>query len=324
MEGVDQATWRVLGRAVGPQVRHHLAAERFGAGEARLDHALIGVEHGDRRDGDHDADRGCDQRLADLAHQARGDLARRFVQLGERADDADDRAEQSDERRVGAQRAQEREPPLHPDLRHVRRARDSLFGGGGAVFRIGQARRGHLGLDRLGRRQPVARRIDVADAQEREHVALETAVVVAGANQVDGPIERDGDTADREPDQNPHHPGGPQHRETRQLGLNVHGRLSLFVVRCAALRPAYSAGTVPAKTDVISRAVRRTATNGHRVSGAARTTVRALCPLAPRSGERVGERGRARRQLRNRRVVTAPSLHLIRHPFRRAAPDDLD
>src|SRR5262245_28296757 len=51
--------------------------------------------------------------------------------------------------------------------------------------------------------------------------------------------------------------------------------LSLFVVRFVALRPPGSAGTVPAKTGTISHAVRRTATNGHRVSGGARTSVRA-------------------------------------------------
>src|SRR5262245_31169494 len=95
------------GVAFGLEVRHHLAAETFGAREPRLDDALEGVEERDRGQRHQDADRGRDQRLADLGHQPRGDLAGRVVQLVEGADDADDRAEQPDERRVRAQGAQE-------------------------------------------------------------------------------------------------------------------------------------------------------------------------------------------------------------------------
>src|SRR6187551_1102857 len=103
-----------------------------------------------------------------MAVATSGDLAGRLVQLRERADDADDRAEQADERRVRAQRPEEGEPPLHADLRGLRRAGDALLGGGGAVFRRREARRGDLRLDRPRRRQAFASGLDVADAQKRE------------------------------------------------------------------------------------------------------------------------------------------------------------
>src|SRR3954452_21559063 len=63
-EWLDQG--RVRRDPIGLEIRHHLAAQRFGARDARLDDTLVGVVNGDRRDGDHDSDRGRDQRLADL------------------------------------------------------------------------------------------------------------------------------------------------------------------------------------------------------------------------------------------------------------------
>ena len=82
----------------------------------RLAHApLEEVERDDRRDGDHEADRGRDQRLGDAGHD-RGRAARLVArQIGERLDDAEHRAEQADERRVVAERAEHAQVALEVD-----------------------------------------------------------------------------------------------------------------------------------------------------------------------------------------------------------------
>ena len=63
----------------------------------------------DGRNGDEEADAGRDERLGDAAHDlVHLDLARPLGEVGERHDDADDRAEQADERRVVAERSEQR------------------------------------------------------------------------------------------------------------------------------------------------------------------------------------------------------------------------
>src|SRR3954449_8511884 len=68
--------------------------------------------------------------------------------------------------------------------------------------------------------------------------------------------------------------------------------LSLFVVRCAALRPRGSARTVPAKTALIPQPVRRTLPTGHQLSAGPRTTVRSF-GRGPRLTRRKLERDRS-------------------------------
>src|SRR5690606_33235177 len=104
---------RFLGQPRRLQVRENLARERLAAAEARLDHADEEVEEGDRRQRDQEADRRGDERLADLRHQAARDLTAALIELVERPDDADDGAEQPDERRDVSDGADEREAALH-------------------------------------------------------------------------------------------------------------------------------------------------------------------------------------------------------------------
>src|SRR4051794_4445021 len=82
------------------ELRKQLAGQCVGTAEPPLDHALKGVERGDCRDGDQDADGGRDQCLAHFRHQARADAASTRVERGERAHDADHGTEQAHERRV--------------------------------------------------------------------------------------------------------------------------------------------------------------------------------------------------------------------------------
>ena len=67
---------------------------------------------GDRGQRDEQADAGRDERLGDARHHGLRALQRAAGEIVERADDAEHGAEQADERRVVAERAEEREPLL--------------------------------------------------------------------------------------------------------------------------------------------------------------------------------------------------------------------
>ena len=157
-------------------------AERVGVRERRADDALEPVERGDGRDGDEQTDRRGDERLGDVGHDGLGsDLRRRrrqrrvllLTELVERADDADDGAEQPDERRVVAERAEEREALLELQLLESARAEHRLFGGLAAHARLDDA-----GDDdrRLGARrglEALARAVEIAAAEEASEIAHE-------------------------------------------------------------------------------------------------------------------------------------------------------
>ena len=130
----------------------------------------------------------------------------RLAEGGEGADDADDRAEEADERRVVAERAQVREPPLelHPRERH--RAGHRLLGGAGPA----------VGHREAGGRRPRPRR-----AGEAAHALLgrldrvvergaqllgEDGEVVPERPEVPGPLQDDRDRDDAERDEEQHDP----------------------------------------------------------------------------------------------------------------------
>src|SRR5690349_9108461 len=98
------------------EVRDQLAAEALGRDRARLQDALEVVVRGNRGQRDEQTDRGRDQCLGDAAHHLRAGVAARGRQIRGRVNDAEHRAEQADERRVVADRAQEREAALELQL----------------------------------------------------------------------------------------------------------------------------------------------------------------------------------------------------------------
>jgi hypothetical protein len=83
--------------------------ERLGVTERGPDAALEVVERGHRGDGDSETDGGGDQRLGDGPHDvaARRAAEAGTLQLVKRLHDSDHRAEQTHERRVVAERAEE-------------------------------------------------------------------------------------------------------------------------------------------------------------------------------------------------------------------------
>src|SRR5687767_5801906 len=97
------------------QMGEEHVAERLGVRERRSNDALERVERGDGGDGDEETDRRCDEGFGDVAHDRfRRDLrggghrrVLRFTELVERANDADDGSEKTDEGCVVAERAQE-------------------------------------------------------------------------------------------------------------------------------------------------------------------------------------------------------------------------
>ena len=208
------------------QEREQLAREHVGAGERQLGRALEEVEREDGGDGDADADGRGDERLGDARHDGlgrslrgggcggaggRGRGLRRLAELVERLDDADDGAEEADERRVGAERPEERQPALQDAALHgglrghglvrllgrrlVDLAAHATEGdGGGGVTGLAHRRPRLLeaaGAQRLGQR--LAERVDVVTPHP-EHVRA---------------LQDDGDREDAETDQEPQHPGSP-------------------------------------------------------------------------------------------------------------------
>src|SRR5258708_37212940 len=91
-----------------PQKRADLFGHRRDVLLDGADLLVQNVERDDRRDGDEEAHARRDERLGDAAHDVSHDgLVRTLAELVERLDDADDGPEETDERRVVSDRAEE-------------------------------------------------------------------------------------------------------------------------------------------------------------------------------------------------------------------------
>jgi hypothetical protein len=113
--------------------------ERLGVAHGALDPALKGVESRNGGDRHHETDRSSDERFGDGAHHAVHGAATtvggpRDLQLFERLHDTNHRAEQANERSIGAERPQKPQPAFESHALHRCRARHGLFHGGRALL----------------------------------------------------------------------------------------------------------------------------------------------------------------------------------------------
>ncbi len=142
-----------------------------GARHRCADAPIEDVERDDGRDRDEQTDGRGDQRLGDAGHDDRH--AARLVagEIVERLDDAQDRAEQPDERRVVAERAEEGQVPLELDALARLALLQTFDDRVDAVGVLGQARLGDRALDAVRVAQARARLLDVAGLDELGQLA---------------------------------------------------------------------------------------------------------------------------------------------------------
>ena len=153
--------------------------ERLAGRENRPGAALEVVEGSDGRDGHGQTDRGGHQRLGDRTHDvaARRATEPGALQLVERLDDADHRAEQTHEGRVVAQRAEERQATFELQATDGRRARHRLARGVCATLSADQPRANDGTLDRT---RAIRQRAGAREVTLRHDVKLQGNVIPAG------------------------------------------------------------------------------------------------------------------------------------------------
>ena len=141
-------------------------------------------------------------------------LAPMFAQIMEGLDDAEHRAEQPDERRVVAQRAEERQVALVLGPLARDRGGDDLLDGVRALVHRGQGLAQHRRLHALSLAHRGAHRLELpAGEPQRQLLGARQPV----GEEVHGPLQHQRDGEHREHDEQPQHPLGAGERHAQQF-----------------------------------------------------------------------------------------------------------
>ncbi|EAU65018.1 hypothetical protein STIAU_5972 [Stigmatella aurantiaca DW4/3-1] len=203
--------------ALGAQAGDQGMAQGVGAAGERLELAVEDVEGHHGGDGDGQAHRRGHERLGDARHHRLldgGALHAGGAEIMKRLDDAEHRAEQPDEGRVVAQRAQERQVPLVLGALAGDGGGNHLLDGVGALGGGGQPLADDGRLHALAALDGRAHRLELAPGQlHRQRLRVWQPV---GA-EVDGALEHEGEGEHGQDDQEPEHPLGAGERDAQQL-----------------------------------------------------------------------------------------------------------
>ena len=137
------------------------------------------------------------------------------ARFGEGPDNPDHRAEEAEEGRVVAERAEEGEPALVGEPALGDGAGHRLLDGGGAAIGSVERRARHLGLEAATVLDAAPRLLQPSFPEEREEVWARQST----AGEVQGSLEDDGDRRDGEADEEQHHPLRAGAREELEEGL---------------------------------------------------------------------------------------------------------